>query len=250
MAADPHFVIVIPSYNNKNWYQKNLEFVLTQSYENYKVVYVNDCSTDGTGQLVTEYLKKYDTRNKVTVINNTKRVGALANIYNTVHACEDTDIIVLLDGDDWLPHEQVLLSLGRAYANEQNWLVYTQFVQWPMNEIGWNRFFFKRQYQSPNTPRNYSPSHMRTFYAGLFKKIKKEDLMFAGDFYPMTWDKAIMLPMVEMASEGHVHFITEVLYVYNHSNPLSDHNIDLKLQQKLDSIIVHKPKYAPLKSMS
>lgn len=245
-SENVHFVIVIPSYNNKDWYQKNLNSVLIQTYKNYDVVYINDCSTDNTGELVDTYIKNHNAQKLITLINNKKRVGALANIYETVYACKDTDVIILLDGDDWLANEQVLFKLNKEYAANRYWLIYTQFIQWPMDAVGWNKARSKREYQNPNSPRNYSPSHLRTFYAGLFKKIKREDLMYEGDFFAMTWDMAIMLPMIEMASEGHVKFLPEIMYIYNHSNPLSDHVIDVALQKKLHGVIAAKNKYAPL----
>lgn len=242
----PYFVVVIPSYNNKNWFERNLGSVLIQTYPHYQVLYINDCSTDGTGDLVAEYIKTKDHDAKITLINNTQRVGALANIYRAVAMSQDNHVIVLLDGDDWLAHENALLKLSQAYKDPNNWLVYTQFIQVPMNEHGWNRTFSKNEYQNPHIPRTYSPSHLRTFYAGLFKKIKLDDLLYKGQFYPMTWDMAIMLPMVEMASQGHVHFVPDVLYVYNHANPLSDHCIDAKLQQSLCAEISAKKKYKPI----
>lgn len=244
-----HFIVIIPSYNNRSWYQKNLDSVLCQKYTNYQAIYINDNSTDGTGDLVAKYLKDHDKERKVFLINNTQRVGALANIYRSVQFWPDDHVMVLLDGDDWLAHEKVLEKLAAAYANKNNWLVYTQFMQLPMNEHGWNRTFTKSEYQSPNIPRNYSPSHLRTFYAGLFKKINPEDLKHEGQFYSMTWDMAIMLPMVEMASDGHVHFIPEVLYMYNHANPMSDHCVDGKLQRNFCTIIAGKKKYTPLDSL-
>lgn len=241
-----HFVIIIPSYNNKSWYQKNLDSVLMQKYSHYHVIYLNDNSTDGTGDLVAAYLQEKDKDRKVFLVDNSQRIGALANIYRAVQFSQDNHVMVLLDGDDWLAHENVLSKLAVAYANKKNWLVYSQFLQLPMNEHGWNRTFTKSEYQSPNIPRNYSPSHLRTFYAGLFKKIKVEDLKHEGEFYSMTWDMAIMLPMVEMASDGHVQFISEVLYMYNHANPISDHCVDEKLQRNFCSVIAAKKKYAPI----
>lgn len=243
---DTHFVIIIPSYNNKDWYQRNLDSVLMQKYSQYRVVYINDCSADGTGDLVAQYSRENDLANRMVLIDNNKRIGALANIYNAVHACKSNEVVILLDGDDWLPHENVLSILNNAYADKKNWLIYSQFLQWPVNEIGWNRQFPKKDYQDFTVPREYSPSHLRTFYAGLFHKIKREDLMYEGDFFVMTWDMAIMLPMVEMASDGHVCFIPDVLYTYNLSNPISDHRVDLSLQEKLHSIIARKNKYLPL----
>src|SRR3989304_6153185 len=41
-------VVVIPSYNNKQWYQKNLDSVLTQNYHNFRIIFIDDASPDGT----------------------------------------------------------------------------------------------------------------------------------------------------------------------------------------------------------
>src|SRR5437868_2077214 len=38
-------VVIIPSYNNVQWCVKNIESVLTQNYSNYRVIYIDDCST-------------------------------------------------------------------------------------------------------------------------------------------------------------------------------------------------------------
>src|SRR5690348_14207187 len=89
-----HFVIVIPSYNNKRWYEKNLDSVFMQTYHNYDVVYIDDCSADGTADLVKDYIKKHGAQQTVLLVSNEKRNGALANIYNAVHSCKDDDVIV------------------------------------------------------------------------------------------------------------------------------------------------------------
>ena len=39
------FVIVVPSYNNSSWVEKNLRSIFEQKYDNYRVVYINDAST-------------------------------------------------------------------------------------------------------------------------------------------------------------------------------------------------------------
>src|ERR1700737_4705415 len=57
-AHELPMVIVIPSYNNEKWYEKNLHSVLNQHYSNYRILYVNDNSKDGTGFLIEKYLKE------------------------------------------------------------------------------------------------------------------------------------------------------------------------------------------------
>ena len=38
-----HFTIIIPSYNNEEWAERCLTSALDQDYEDYDVVYINDC---------------------------------------------------------------------------------------------------------------------------------------------------------------------------------------------------------------
>ena len=40
---DKHFVFIIASYNNKQWYKPNLDSVFSQKYKNYHVIYTDDC---------------------------------------------------------------------------------------------------------------------------------------------------------------------------------------------------------------
>src|ERR1700733_7929082 len=41
-------VVVIPSYNNPPYCERNLRSVLDQKYDNFRVIYIDDCSADNT----------------------------------------------------------------------------------------------------------------------------------------------------------------------------------------------------------
>jgi len=109
-ADEKAIVIVIPSYNNKEYYKDNLDSVINQNYQNFHILYIDDDSTDGTGSLVQEYIREKKLDAKITLIQNKKRLKALQNIYNAVRMCNPTDIIVTVDGDDFLFGTQVLRS--------------------------------------------------------------------------------------------------------------------------------------------
>lgn len=244
-------VVIIPSYNNEQWHYENLNSILSQeNYLNYRIIYINDCSKDDTGKLVAQYLDAFDTEKRVTLINNSKRRGAMANIYDAVHSCADDEIVLLVDGDDKLAHNQVLSYINTIYKTEDVWLTYGQYQEWPGMGLGFNAPF-TQEVIAENSFRKAKDclpvSHMRTFYAWLFKQIKKDDLMYEGDFYLMTWDKAIMAPMLEMCGFRH-KCITDVLYIYNNNNPLNDHRVNKELQMDLMYYILDLPPYQPLKS--
>lgn len=239
-------VVVIPSYNNIKWCAWNLDSVLAQNYTNFRVIYIDDVSSDGTGAAVQDYLQKKGWSDRVTFIQNTQRCGALCNLYRAIHSCADHEIICSLDGDDALAHPGVLARVNREYQNSNVWLTYGEYMEWPTQKTNMCRAIPTDVIQH-NTFRSLPViySHLRTFYAGLFKCIRKEDLLYEGKFFEMTWDMAMMLPMLEMAGERH-RFIPEVLYLYNRMNVISDCYKNQKLQEHLARVIRKMQPYSRL----
>ena len=244
-----HIVAVVASYNNKDWYQKNLDSIFMQAYENYHVMYIDDNSPDGTGKLIHDYIEKNNLHDKITLISNTERKGSpLANQFMAIHACDNQSIIIIVDGDDWLPHPHVFKKINEIYSTQDVWLTYGQYQEYPSGKRGFNSPM-PEYVVTQNKFREFTqiPSHLRTFYAGLFKKIKKEDLMYEGKLFQMTGDMAAMMPMIEMARD-HFKFIPEVLYIYNAINPLSEHRISKQLQRKCDLEIRNRKRYDKITS--
>ena len=239
-------VIVIPSHNNKDWYRRNLDSVFNQNYKNYRIIYLDDASTDGTGKLVQAYVKEQRQEMRVKVFLNEKRVGALANTFKACWLCNSNEIVAILDGDDWFSNEHVLEKLNNIYADPNVWVTYGQFVYYPCKTPGWAA-------QVPddiierNAFREYPwvTTALRTFYAGLFHKIKKKDLLYQGQFFMMAGDLAYMWPIVEMAGK-HSRFIPEVLYVYNVDTGINDIIKNPETQKKLGFIIRERERYTPI----
>lgn len=126
-------VIIIPSYNNQKWVVNNLRSVYKQCYSNYRVIYIDDCSTDSTYELALKTVKELDTHNRTTIIHNKVNRGAMANWYAAIHSCQDQEIIIQLDGDDELAHEHVLQRVNECYTQDI-WMTYGQFFQMPIKK--------------------------------------------------------------------------------------------------------------------
>ncbi len=266
-------VIVIASYNNANWYEENLRLVLQQKCSNYRVIYIDDASSDATSNLVEEYVSSQGrsfqridfeesgsivattekfaqevNEKKVffTLVSNQQRCGALANQYRAILSCNDEEIVLLLDGDDWFASSHVLEKLQEVYASPRVWMTHGSLVEYPSGIQAWSEpiptaLVLKNAFRSFKCP-----SHLRTFYAWLFKRIRLEDLLYEGNFFSMTSDMAIMFPMVEMCGGKHA-FIKEPLYIYNMVNPINDNKINAELQRYFDEYIRSKPPYKKLK---
>jgi glycosyltransferase involved in cell wall biosynthesis len=246
-SGQHHIVIVSCSFNNERFYKWSLASVIAQQYDNWHLLYVDDDSPDGTGDLVQEYIYEHGIEDKVLLIRNKDRVKAMANLYKAIHACNPTDVVAILDGDDRFAQDKALQRVNRAYENPNIWLTYGQF-----RVHGGFPFYchpYPKSVIDSGSFRSYlnTPSHLRTFYAGLFHKIKKEDMMKDGNFFEMTYDLAMMFPMVEMA-RTHFTFIPDVLVDYNNANPINDHKVNKGLQRSIDQEIRHKARYQEIDS--
>ena len=239
------FVIVVPSYNNIDWFHKNINSIIKQKYPNMRTIYIDDCSPDGTGPAVQKFVKKKKLKN-FTFIQNTTRVGALANHYKSLQLCNDTDIVVHLDGDDWFAHSQVLKRINHEYTTKNVWLTYGQFRNWPTKKIGWckeipQEIINKNQFREFG----FCSAQLRTFYAWLGKKIHINDLYDSNEnFYTVAGDTALMFPMLERSASKFA-FINDVLYIRNIKTPINDYKIHQKEQERITRKIRKKKKYQP-----
>ena len=246
-----HFVIIVTSYNNQQWYLKNITSACSQEYDNCEIIFIDDCSADKTGELVEAFLENNPPTCKVTLIKNHTRRGAFQNIYRAISWCKPDDIIVSLDGDDWLADNQVLSHLNTVYSNKNVWMTHGQFLMYPGNTTcDWAQKM-PHEIIKKNAYRSYKkiPTPLRTFYVWLFRTIKLEDLLHEGSFYPVTWDMAFMLPMMELSGGNHA-FIDKILYIYNTGNPLNDYKTSRTLQYKLELKIRAKKRYTSIKKPS
>lgn len=231
LPTEKPIVAVITSYNNEQWCERNLRALFMQKYHNWRAIYVNDCSTDATLERVERIVKDAGQEHRVQIINNPVRRGKMANLYHAIHTVHDKAIVLDYDGDDWFKHDNVFNVLNCAYQDPGVWCTYGQYENYPAGNIGFCKpladdVIKNNAYRSAP----WVTSHLRTFYAGLFKRIKKEDFYYNGEFYPTTSDQAYMIPVLELAG-SRVKFISEVLYVYNNLNPLMDYKARVRLQQ-------------------
>lgn len=250
------FVFVIPSFNNALWCQRNLQSILQQKYDNFVGIYIDDCSTDRTKQIVLDELGKTDVCHKIRIKANTKRVLKAKNIWLVVHGLydnavkiNDEDVVIVCDGDDWYAVDYLLSFLDVVYRTEAVWLTYGGYQTFPPSDYGTgdSSLTVPALIKAGNLYRKsygYS-SQTRSFYAWLYRQIKLEDFFYKGRFVPMASDAAKMIPMMEMAG-GRFKRIMQPLYIYNRSNQINDDKVNNVLQHDIDHSIRARPCYTPL----
>ena len=95
--------IIVPMYNAEKFIGKTIESVLSQTYENWEMLIMNDVSTDNSLAVVNEYAKKDD---RIMVVNTEKNMGVVKGRNHLIDLANGK-YIAFLDADDYW-HSQKL----------------------------------------------------------------------------------------------------------------------------------------------
>ena len=97
MNNNPKVSIAIITYNQKEYLRECIDSCLAQTYKNIEIVIADDCSTDGTQELLIAYKEKYPYL--ITLCLADKNDGITANSNAANQACKG-EYVAWLGGDD------------------------------------------------------------------------------------------------------------------------------------------------------
>lgn len=240
MKEKNKIVVIVPGYNPGEFIEKCYASLASQKYDNFRAIFIDDCSTDGS-------FINLPKDNRFIMLRNEIRKTALENLHNAImDYCQSDEIVVILDSDDWFPNKKVLQHIDEQYQQHDCWISYGQ-SSWTDGRRGFASEYSAQEFLNIRKA-PFRVSHLRTFRAGLYKAIEKQDPNFSGlknssgEFYKSSYDTAIMFPLLEMAGKEKTHFNDTIVYIYNRDNPISDDKVDQQLQWDVHKEVSNKPR--------
>jgi glycosyltransferase involved in cell wall biosynthesis len=271
MSKNNKIKVIIPFHNPGDFLDMCINSVLTQDYDNYDVLFIDDSSTDDSynkipactyqtdennepvrdekGELIiTEIhpILEITKCNKVNAWRSNKRLTALPNIHNAIiNASQDPDdIIFILYGDDWLVNKNVLSKIN-DYYNQTNCLL--TYGSAKLSDG-------KKCYSGPYSEKEFSVirritsklSHPITFKNSLYSKFMETDPLFKsftdenGSWFSCCSNMAIFYPLAELAGFNNVLHIKDVIYIYNVDNPINSEKTNSDLYYNTQDLIQNK----------
>lgn len=235
-------LVVSPFWNAKEYIGLHIESVLAQDYYNYQHILIDDNSDDGSYELVEQIINELPPhlRNKFVLVHNTENKGAIRNQLEAVenYKEQEDDIVVLLDGDDWLINNPTIFHyLADLYENGAE---FTYGSMWSLadnipliaqdypEEVKKNR-----SYRSHHFNWKIPYTHLRTsvasFYSGLdHSQFKTAD----GSWMKSGADNPLFYALIEQALPHKIVCNKEIIVNYNDVNPNNDYKVRGKEQNQ------------------
>ena len=108
--------IVIPVYNVATYIERCLQSVVSQSYQAFECILIDDCGTDESIHLAEQFIKKYQEKISFSIYRHDKNRG-LSAARNTGIKAAKGDYIYFMDSDDAITPNciETLLGLAEQY---------------------------------------------------------------------------------------------------------------------------------------
>lgn len=237
-------VILTGFYNAEKYVERSILSMMGQTHKDFKCYITHDMSTDNSVQIVSDLIKNDE---RFVLVNDyEKKLYQAGNFDRTIRfnsEIEDDELLIEVDGDDWLPDAKVFERINEIYKNPDVWIANGSF-KYSNGHPG---------FSSPQTNfenlrgARFTASHIRTWRAFLWRNIKEEDLRDEnGDYWQWSGDLCFMFPMLEMSGEEHYSFMTDINYVYNAENPINEHKVDMSMVTDHANRIRNKQPYSKL----
>ena len=109
--------ILVPFYKVENYVGRCVESLFTQTYKNIEYVFVNDCTPDGSMEVINEKINKYGMNDKCKMIIHNQNQGISASRND----CLDNmtgDFFLFIDSDDYIDKDMVELLVDAAIKED------------------------------------------------------------------------------------------------------------------------------------
>ncbi|MED3981901.1 glycosyltransferase [Priestia megaterium] len=138
---EPFISIIVPNYNHANFLKKRLDSIYNQTYQNFEVILMDDCSQDNSREILREYYNKFP--EKTRLVFNDQNSGGVFYQWEKGMTLAEGELIWIAESDDWCT-SNFLKELTKSFNDEAVMLAYCQTKF--MDENGNNQIWTIQEY--------------------------------------------------------------------------------------------------------
>lgn len=124
----PKVTVIVPNYNHAKFLPARLDSIFDQTYANFEVILLDDCSTDDSASVLRRYAQRH--ASKTRCVFNDVNSGGVFNQWKKGVELATGELIWLAESDDYCS-PNFLTELVRAFRNPAVMLAFcrTEFVR-------------------------------------------------------------------------------------------------------------------------
>ncbi len=188
------FVVITVAKDDAPFCEQNLLSILSQEYEDFRVIYIENGSTDETAKKTKSFLQNHDLDGKFTFVKNEEGISEAEGLYRAIHSCQNKEIIVFLRGNEFFAQNNVLDRLNHYFADPDVWMTASEEIHYPTYSKLKGEIFYQ------------------ACYAGLLKRVKLQEFLNEGNFTERSYEEVITSPLKELAG-SHAYGIAEAQFL-------------------------------------
>lgn len=217
----PKVSVIVPNYNHSSYLEQRIESILSQSYQDFELIILDDLSTDNSRTII----EKYRGDSRVSqIIYNEKNSGSTFKQWKKGIELAKGEFIWIAESDDWCEihllqelvlglekKENCVISYCQSYCIENTNVISWQSSHPQLSEIVSGTHYIRQYLLRNNSIFNASMALWKKKY---YQQISKEFLSykFCGDW--AFW--------IELAKQGDIHISGKTLnYFRKHGNDVS-----------------------------
>lgn len=117
--------IVIPVYNGQEFVEKAIESVKRQTYTDWELIILDDCSTDNTYEVIKSYENP-----KIRILRNETNKGVGITRQRALSAAEG-EFVMFVDADDYLPDDALEVSIKMQEQYDSDFVYSAMDIEYP-----------------------------------------------------------------------------------------------------------------------
>ncbi len=131
LSKQVSFILI--SYNQVKFISEAVNSAFSQDYPSLEIIISDDCSTDGTYEVLQEIVSKYKGNHRVILRQTDRNLGVLPHVIDAAN-CANGELIVLAAGDDISKHDRTF-KLSQAWQATGAWGLYSKYQQIDENGV-------------------------------------------------------------------------------------------------------------------
>lgn len=220
------FCVISPMWNASKTLPRMLHSITGQSYDYWKLILVDDVSEREHLERNVEVLQTFqdlevEHEDRINVIWNSEKKWEIENVLQALKFCDDDDIIVRVDADDFITDLDAFRIINEVYNQTNCDMLWTNH-RWHSNErITFQNISAPFTHGSDPYKHPWVSSHLRTHRKYLLNNVKDENYRDSnGKYFKRIGDQTFALPALKN-SKHNVHL---PLVMYSYFCPMNPEN--------------------------